>query len=440
MVTSILVTEIRLNRAYIINRRSIILSSIGKTSYPYCLYIRSLDLSNLEELLDDNIFRDNIAERFFADEMEVFRKRPADMYTLRSSPKVDKAAILNLVGDSISRFVGESAIAHGGSVAVEEISGTIEKSALSRWVADLSRLKYIRLWDGGVLDSNVADIIAARCLAFDSLSIYSCDGPQADAKLASFLGSLRPNTLRFLQVISHNEIDGETFLALTHHAGSLKDLRIDGLQASAMNALSLLRPCTAIQTLELRDCGALVDLESTENDNLREIIAWLTSCRQLKIISLKSFANGPAILAPVCLENNIRLEGLTLHNYPLAGNQDFHRALTQQTSLELLDITANPEDSFRDDIDVLVTSLCCLTNLRYLNLLDTSDYFNTQNVQAIANSLTKVLLIYSPPFFQPVTDGFKSSKTSPSPDTASTTESGPPSRSCMASAASASTP
>jgi hypothetical protein len=366
------------------------MSSMGKTVYPYCLYIRSLDLSNLEELLDDNIFRDFEAKQFFADEMKVFSKKPLEMYDLRSLPKLDKTNILSLVGDSISKFVGESAITHGGTAALEEISGTIEKNALSRWIGCLSRLRSIRLWDGGILDGAVADIISAHCLDFNSLSIYLCKGSQADANLASFLGSLRANTLRFLQVISHNDIEGETFLALSHHSESLRDLRIGGLQAPAMRALSLLRHCTAIQNLELQDGGTAIDLEATENDTFLEVIAWLTNCRQLKIISLKDFANGPAILAPVCLENNIRLESLSLYNYPLINNQDFHRALAHQNSLESLDLKANAEDAFRDDIDVLVASLCHLTNLKYLNLLDTSDYFNAQNVQSIANKLTKV--------------------------------------------------
>ncbi len=51
--------------------KSIIRSSIGHTLYPYCLYIRSLDLRNLADLLLDPLFRD-ISQSFFADDMVQF--------------------------------------------------------------------------------------------------------------------------------------------------------------------------------------------------------------------------------------------------------------------------------------------------------------------------------------------------------------------------------
>ena len=36
--------------------RSIILSAMGKTMYPYCSYLRALDLRDLNELLEDSKF------------------------------------------------------------------------------------------------------------------------------------------------------------------------------------------------------------------------------------------------------------------------------------------------------------------------------------------------------------------------------------------------
>ena len=42
--------------------RSIILSSLNKTVFPYCRYIRALNFRDLHDLLDDPKFRGNIAK------------------------------------------------------------------------------------------------------------------------------------------------------------------------------------------------------------------------------------------------------------------------------------------------------------------------------------------------------------------------------------------
>lgn len=42
--------------------RTMILSSLNKTAYPYCQYIRTLDLRDLRELLEDPEFRLNFGE------------------------------------------------------------------------------------------------------------------------------------------------------------------------------------------------------------------------------------------------------------------------------------------------------------------------------------------------------------------------------------------
>lgn len=40
--------------------RSIILSSLGKTLFPYCKYIKVLDLRDFNSMLDDDMFRGQI--------------------------------------------------------------------------------------------------------------------------------------------------------------------------------------------------------------------------------------------------------------------------------------------------------------------------------------------------------------------------------------------
>jgi hypothetical protein len=42
--------------------RSVILSALGHTYYPYCQHIKVLDLRDLQNLLEDDQFKDSIRE------------------------------------------------------------------------------------------------------------------------------------------------------------------------------------------------------------------------------------------------------------------------------------------------------------------------------------------------------------------------------------------
>ena len=360
------------------------MSSLGKTAYPYCLYMRSLDLTNLNELFTEPQFRQSLYNQFFADDMHVFLNQTS------RRRKPDSITIINRVGESIAKFTGDSAERNGSTAALEELRGDIDKDALPQWVGRLPRLKSLTLWKGSVLNKSLADIIKNGCPDFNNLSLYEGKGEQVDFELASFFESLPSNTLRFFQIISSNDIGPQTLLALNNHHASLKQLMLGSLPASAIKALPLLKGCTAIQTLELQDMDGRIDLEATENDAFLELIAWLTSCKKLKNISLRNFVNGPQILTSVCLENEIKLESLLLVKYTLRSNQDFHRALVHQINLESLYLKADAEDFFRDDIDTLVASLSKLKNLKYLNILDISDYFRATEIQLIAMNLSKV--------------------------------------------------
>jgi hypothetical protein len=89
----------------------------------------------------------------------------------------------------------------------------------------------------------------------------------------------------------------------------------------------------------------------------------------------------------IIVNNNIRLNNLEVTNYTLVNNVSFHRSISQQTSLESLKLRADPEESFHDDIDKLVSSISTLKNLKILNLLSTSDYFKTSDIARLVSAL-----------------------------------------------------
>jgi hypothetical protein len=369
--------------------KSIIRSSIGHTLYPYCLYIRSLDLRNLADLLEDPWFRE-ISQNFFADDMAQFLRTPDTPMKLKmrgakaSYKRMDVPAILELVGESITSFVSAAAHQNRATVALEDISGAISGLALPRWVGRISRLKGMTLWDGAALSETVAASIASNCPQFDEVTFYTSLKPDIDPDLASFFSGLNKDTLRSFTALSANAVGPQTLLSLNHHKSSLQKLKLDGLKSAAIKTLSFLQECIALEALEIQDSDGLINLEATENDVFLEIISWLSRCERLSELLLRNLASGPAILTQVCLHNNIRLRKLQVVNYPLLGNQDFHKALSHQTSLESLELRADPEGGFRDDIEVLISSISQLTKLRYLNLVSTSDYFHTSEILSLS--------------------------------------------------------
>jgi hypothetical protein len=94
--------------------KSIILSTIGKTAYPYAWYIRSLDLRNLTNLLDEPLFREHIMDNFFADDMAQFLRAQETPIKKRTrngrvvGMRLDIPVVLELVSPSpyFSRLYG----------------------------------------------------------------------------------------------------------------------------------------------------------------------------------------------------------------------------------------------------------------------------------------------------------------------------------------------
>ena len=304
--------------------------------------------------------------------------------------RMDVPAILDLVGESITSFVSSAAQQNKATVALEEISGDISGLALPRWVGRISRLKGMTLWNGAALSESVATSIANNCPQFDEVTFYTSLKPDIDQNLASFFSGLNKDTIRSFTAISANAVGPQTLLALNHHKSSLQRLKLDGLKSDAIKTLSFLQECVALQALEIQDADGLINLEATENDVFLEVIAWLGRCESLGELLFKKLADGPAILTHVCLRNNIRLRKLLVTDYSILGNQDFHKALSHQTSLESLELRADPEGGFRDDIEVLISSISRLTKLRYLNLVGTSDYFRTSEILNLSSALVNL--------------------------------------------------
>jgi len=355
--------------------RSIISSSLqpSQTYKPYCHYLRILDFRNLYELFDSNQFQ-AVKKDFYARPLAKFNyPRQQGRHTT-----VDIVATINHVGETVVPK----------ATFLEELSGHMSPGFFTRWVSQTPRLRRTVLWRGDALGNNAGTSLATCCKHFNALSVHDWINEDADTVFAKFLTELNPDTLQSLNFISFNNISRQSFEALGRHT-TLKELKLSNLSKDAIESLNGLKNCTQIEVLSLEDSMNFVRLEERHNDVFNEVIEWLSSCTKLREISIKGFFDGPAILAAVAISPNVRWTKLSLEEYTVrtASSASFHTALTEQKSLEVLILKGDGDDTHYQDLEIMVSSICQLTNLKELVLKQVSDEFDMTHISNLAVSL-----------------------------------------------------
>ncbi|OCT51026.1 hypothetical protein CLCR_08334 [Cladophialophora carrionii] len=356
--------------------RSITLSSLDDdlTYKPYCRYIKTLDFRNLSLMLEDMNFTGTIRTAFFAGRLRPFHF-PKTEYRRQV---VDIVATVNAIGEAVT----------AKTTLLEEIDGHISPGFLPRWISRSPRLETMVLWKGDALINGAGQAIAENCENFRNLTLHEWMSPDADELFAAFLTELKPDTLTYFEMISFNNIGKLSFEALGRHR-KLQQLELGNLNEDAVRNLNALKGCTSIHTLKLDDNFGTVRLEELNNDVFLEVVEWLSSCTELRDISLKKFFDGPALLSRVLHSPKVKLTKLSLEGYTVrnVNAQLFHSALAEQKSLESVWLKGNGEDTTPDDLQIMVEGLCNLTNLRELALKDVSDEFTEEHIIALALSL-----------------------------------------------------
>ena len=358
--------------------RTMILSSLGMTLYPYCRYIRVLELRDLKELLYDPKFQNEYSDDFFAGALSQFRIETETPVKTKSRGKRP----LRLHTTNTVEAIGE--VITKQTPMLEEINGEISSSTLLQWILRLPKLQQMALWNGAALADGVGSLIHKHCPNFKGLRFYEWSAPEADSLFATFLQELRPETLKTLEVFSFSNIGAQSFLALNCHSTSLQELKLNNIKSEAMPSLSMLKGCTALTSLLLTEPVASTDLEHTQNDVFLEVISWLRECTQLHSITFQELLSGPAILTPILLENNINLVRLEVRGYVPSRAKTFHQALAHHHSLRSVSLWGDAEDC---DIDTLVEALCQLRHLTDLHLSNLSDFFRDEHICKLARSL-----------------------------------------------------
>lgn len=373
--------------------KSIILSSIKKTAFPYCVYVRALSLGNLEECLQD-ISRDNYArDIFFAGAMKQFLvlKTSENTHEVRLPP-MDTLATIVKCADSITQYIKRLADDTGTAVSLAHLEGTyIPHHILPTWIARLGTLTSLRIRDGSVLSIEAASAISEFCPLFVDLTCYYYQSSTADEDLAAFFQTLRPNSLRSFEVISQNSIGKNALTALNYHAASLRRLVLRNLTPQAMKALNSFPDCTFLETLLIEnDRYNLVDPADYPEETLKEVSSWICKCKSLQDLSFSHFIGSDPVVNDILNSPNIRLTSLSLisiHSDAEAEYASTWTALGLQDRLESLTLGLHElgYGHIAEAKPPLVDSICRLKNMASLNLMQV--YLAQDTVERIAASL-----------------------------------------------------
>ncbi|KAF2280093.1 uncharacterized protein EI97DRAFT_390898 [Westerdykella ornata] len=381
--TILISTKQLLTQKWSILWKSIIASALEATLFPYCRYIRVLDLRDLRNLFEDDHFRANVSTEFFSGPMVRFHLTTGDT---RRRARLDLAAIIDFVGEVVTQH----------TPMLETISGQLDSHALVRWAPRLPRLHSLELYDLSPLeDEGVDAAISQNCPHFNSLSIYtkSPSGGDHDRNLARFLESLPQQSLEMFENIGDIEAGAETFAALNAHGESLKDLRLC-VSSEALQHLSILSRCTGLESLRIEDSDSRTHLDFTQK-KASEISEWLKKCKNLRNLSFVKFPLASIVATPVLLQDDIQLRRLDIDWYILRDSRVFHQALVnKRASLQFLSLNGDTEGMFRDDVDALVDSLKQLTELRSLKLVLMIEILHDEHIISIIENLSHLEDLY----------------------------------------------
>ncbi|KAI8626100.1 hypothetical protein F5Y19DRAFT_232830 [Xylariaceae sp. FL1651] len=377
--------------------RSIVLSSLGATVYPYCAYIRALSLGGLAECLEDIRFDRYLRDFFFEGPMQDFLViQEGAMFaknTRSKLPLFDLPAITIRCADSITKYIKALADNSGTAVALTQLEGSaIPRDILPNWMGRLGTLTSLQLRDGSVLGAEAGVAIAECCPNFAELTCFHCSSETAAEDMAAFFLALRPNSLQRFEVLSRNNLSEVSLAALNAHAESLRVLSLRSLLSPATRSLHLLVKCTALESLLIeRETTDRSGLDAFSESELAEVIAWVSSCKALRELSFNHLRDALPILKGVLQTPDIRLKQLVIQDYQSAP-EDITKAtwgaLEQQVQLEVLTIAS--QDGSVDGLVLaghpeLTHSICQLSNLISLNLMQA--YVTSSEIRRIATAL-----------------------------------------------------
>ncbi|ETS84762.1 hypothetical protein PFICI_02787 [Pestalotiopsis fici W106-1] len=361
--------------------KSLLLSSIGKTAYPYCTWIRSLSLGNYGSLLED-IWNNKAVDLLEPlEDMKQFlvlrgnQTWKTKITRNRGMPFFDFQRSMTESGDSLTLYIKQMADLSKTAVSLNHLeASSLPADLLPVWIARIPSLQSLQLQEASALTPEAASAIARWCPKFSEFVCLLCSGASADENVASFLQILPRDSLQCFEIISYNDIGLQTLRALNAHARSLKTLTLGSLPGDVMNSLNALPSCTAIEHLSLEN-QRHNPWHLAGNDNLlKQVVDWIGSCKNLRTLKLSNIGDSLLIIKDVLASPNVQLLALDLQGFSSQGDildAAAWSALGRQEILE--DLTIGGLDGMPDalvvhETPVLADSICQLRHLKKLDL------------------------------------------------------------------------
>lgn len=203
--------------------------------------------------------------------------------------------------------------------------------------------------------------------------------------MSNFFAGIGEQRLESFITFSANGFGVQCCQTLTLHNQSLKEFSLF-VSPEAFLHLGELKGINNLRTLVLVDGHKTINLEGQHNDVFLDVVEWITACKKLHTLRLLGFSFGAAIATPVLLAKHIKLLHFELTDYAKNDMRNVHSALANQPQLEYLHLDSETLES-RDDIEILVQSLCNLNRLRVLRLIGVAKYFNESHIRLLCNPL-----------------------------------------------------
>ncbi|KAI1006225.1 hypothetical protein K3495_g1999 [Podosphaera aphanis] len=359
--------------------KSIILSSLGETAFPYCLFVRYLDFSELESIIDHHLNRPaGPLDSLYVANM--FDEEYSSDFISCANP-ITRSEVIELVGDCLMSYINEAS----STANLECIRWEHKNHVLLRWISRLPNLKTLGISDPSNLQ-DLAKTISHNCPKFHTLVLPYLDAQyiQTTGKQEHilFFRGLKKNTLRRLLIEANYPWnifeDHESISSINCHAESLTALKIGSLNMEGAKKLHFLSACKAITSLQLQlefyfPGDEEIGLREIDYDAFQGMLNWICSCRKLRELSVGDSYDGKTILTQVCSKNWIRLRKVEILQYfKISEIGELLQALSTQTTLEFLRLRVKSADECSPKLTQnFVRSIGCLTNLKYLDVWST---------------------------------------------------------------------
>ena len=364
--------------------KTLLLSSLGKTFFSYCHYIRTLVFGDLRDLIDDpKVIRTGIASELFEGDLSIFTSSSGDapQTRARSGTKFyNSAQVIERAGDILTEK----------AYMVEELAGDLDPAWVQRWIPRLKNLTKLRCFNGEAISCS-GQLLEANCPKFTDVAFYRWNGPETDNQFATFLLDLKPDSLESLAISSSSDAGLQTLQALNKHSATIRKLELGQVDQSVFYHLPELSGFTAMKEFDLSCTTTLTSsaLDSLSGEAWADISNWFKSLRGIDTLKLHGLGTTANILEGLLHDSTIRLSALEISNYNSESASKFHDAIASQSmTLRKLRLVSGEGESC--DTGVLAHAISQLRHLEELHLQNVSEFFTNTHITSIAKALPRL--------------------------------------------------